>query len=86
MIIRERLYLTVDRKRVVNENEREGRFLFAKPGDDIPDSIAKQYGLIEEKMVKQPENKMVESVPNKKARKTSGLTINKLPDNENEGE
>ena len=71
MIVKERLYFTADRKRVVNENMREGRFLFAKPGDDIPDSIAKQYGLIEEK---EP-TKMAQQPPNKSK---GGLTINLL--------
>jgi hypothetical protein len=43
--IRERLYLTADRKRVVGENDRSGAFLFAKPGDEIEDDLAEKYGL-----------------------------------------
>jgi hypothetical protein len=46
MRTKEYLYLTEDRKRVVNENAREGRFLFANPGDEIPDIEARRYGLI----------------------------------------
>lgn len=44
--IRERLYLTADRKRVVGENDRAGAFLFAKPGDEIDDDLAEKYGLL----------------------------------------
>jgi len=43
--IKERLYLTADRKRVVGENDRAGAFLFAKPGDELDDDVAEKYGL-----------------------------------------
>jgi len=46
---KERLYWTEDKKRIVNENAREGRFLAFKVGDEIPEIIAKKYGLLDEK-------------------------------------
>lgn len=45
----QRLYLTWDRKKVVPESNPDGRFLFCKPGDEVPDEEAKKYGLLEEK-------------------------------------
>lgn len=44
--IKERLYLTADRAKVVGENDRSGAFLFAKPGDEISDDVAEKYGLL----------------------------------------
>lgn len=41
----EYLYLTEDGKRVVNENVKEGRFLFATPGTEISEADMKKYGL-----------------------------------------
>lgn len=42
----QRLYLTWDRKRVVYESNPDGRYLFCKPGDEIPDEEARKYGLL----------------------------------------
>lgn len=105
MRLKQRLYFNEDRSRVVNEHDPSGRYLLGDIGTEIPDSLAKKYGLFPsgllpakkqpepdkeldpiEKSVEPVENKMVESVPNKKVRKTSGLTIKKLPDNESKGE
>lgn len=45
MRVTERLYLTAD-GRVVPDTDRTGRLLFAKKGAEIPDELARQYGLL----------------------------------------
>jgi len=80
MRMKERLYLTEDRSEVVDENDRRGRHLFCKPGDEIPDEEAKKYGLLKEEIPPEPE---LEKGPQKKRpkpkpRNKDGLTINKL--------
>ena len=42
----QRLYLTWDRTRLVPEADPNGRVLFCKPGDEVPDSEARKYGLL----------------------------------------
>ena len=83
MRMTERLYLTRDKTRVVTENVREGRFNFCKPGDDIPDSLAIQYGLMDDPAAKvtvvqesagvkaeaKAEVKKAKKAPNKKTEK-----------------
>lgn len=48
MIAKARLYLTLDRKRIVPANSKEAAYLFAAPGQEIPDDLAKRYGLTDE--------------------------------------
>lgn len=79
MKVTERLYLAADRKTVVKENSPKAAFLLAAKGQELPDVIARQYGLLKEqkkpqedevkKQVKEPENKKVSSSPNKKGKK-----------------
>jgi len=45
----QRLYLTWDRAKVVPESNPDGRFLFCKPGDEVPDEQARKYGLLQQK-------------------------------------
>ncbi len=47
MIAAERLYLTADRQRVVREGDTEAAFLYAAPGDEIPDSAVEMFGLVD---------------------------------------
>lgn len=47
MIAKERLYLTADKKRVVAARDKNAAFLYAAIGDEIPDSAAKQFGLVD---------------------------------------
>ena len=47
MRMRERLYLTEDRSRVVSEVDRRGRHLLCKKGAELNDKIAAQYGLVD---------------------------------------
>ncbi len=47
MIAKQRLYLTADKKTAVAEGDKRAAFLYAVPGDEIPDSAAKQFGLID---------------------------------------
>lgn len=41
-----RLYLTADKKRVVEQGDPDAAFLLANPGQDIPKATAKRYGII----------------------------------------
>jgi len=76
---KERLYITDD-DRLVNENDRSGRRLFYKPGDEIPDSIARKYGLL-------PVEKKAELKPEvKKKKPKGGLAIDRLRKQENKRE
>lgn len=45
MLARERLYLTADRDRLVRTGDPKAAFLYASPGDEIPDSAAARFGL-----------------------------------------
>ena len=47
MRMRERLYLTEDRSRVVSEEDRRGRHLLCKKGAELDDKVAAQYGLVD---------------------------------------
>ncbi|WP_346915054.1 helix-hairpin-helix domain-containing protein [uncultured Roseibium sp.] len=47
MIAKQRLYLTADKKTAVAEGDKRAAFLYAVPGDEIPDSAAKQFGLVD---------------------------------------
>jgi len=79
MRAKERLYLTEDRSEVVNENDRRGRFLFCKRGDEIPDELARKYGLLKDEMPPEPEpSKPPKKSSVKKKVEESGLIINRL--------
>lgn len=45
MLARERLYLTADRDRLVRTGDPKAAFLYASPGDEIPDTAAARFGL-----------------------------------------
>lgn len=64
-----RLFLTADRSRVVDETSPDAAFLLVGAGCELPDSIARFYGLLDEaKAVEAPaENKAVQSAPENKA-------------------
>ena len=47
MIAKERLYLTADKTKVVAEDDKRAAFLYAAVGDEIPESAAKQFGLVD---------------------------------------
>lgn len=63
MKITERLYLTADRKKIVKEGDPKAAFLLAAKGQELPDVIARQYGLLKKK--KPAVNKQVQKVFNK---------------------
>jgi len=66
MKITERLYLAADRKTVVKDGDKRAAFLLAAKGQELPDVIARQYGLLkEQKKAKQPEDKQAEPAENK---------------------
>lgn len=75
----ERLYLTVDRTRVVAEGDPDAAFLWKTPGKDISAAEAKQYGITEPKKAKDEpraeeelaEAKAVEEPPENKAQTRS---------------
>lgn len=67
MIAKERLYVTEDRRTVVKEGDKKAAFLLVGKGQEIPDVIARQYGLIDDKkkQAKKAENKMFKKPENK---------------------
>lgn len=79
----ERLYITDDGE-VVHENDRRGRHLYAKLGDEIPDDVATKLGMKEPdvEIIAPPEVKRTSSKKSstkKSSTKSSGgLKINKL--------
>jgi predicted flap endonuclease-1-like 5' DNA nuclease len=42
----ERLYLTADKSRLVRDGDKAAAFLYAAPGDEIPDSAVQRFGLV----------------------------------------
>ena len=80
MKVTERLYLAADHKTVVKGNDKRAAFLLAAKGQELPDIIARQYGLLrkkpakkqeeqpEDKQAEEPENKQISSSPNKRGR------------------
>ncbi|WJS05198.1 helix-hairpin-helix domain-containing protein [Roseibium aggregatum] len=47
MYAKQRLYLTAKKDKVVAEGDKNAAFLYAAIGDEIPDSAAKQFGLVD---------------------------------------
>lgn len=43
----QRLYLTADKKKLVAEGDKKAAALYAVPGDEIPQSAADAFGLVE---------------------------------------
>lgn len=50
----QRLYLTADRDALVGEGDPAGAFLYAAPGDEIPDSAVERFGLVEGRLTDTP--------------------------------
>ncbi|MEP0409165.1 helix-hairpin-helix domain-containing protein [Roseibium sp.] len=50
MIAKQRLYLNADKSAVVGEGDRACAFLYAVPGDEIPDEAAARFGLVDGKL------------------------------------
>lgn len=61
MIMTERLYLTANRKKVVKDGNPKAAFLLAAKGQEMPDVLARQFGLLKKKA----ETKQVKEVANK---------------------
>jgi hypothetical protein len=69
MIAKSRLFLTADRSRVVEEGNPDAAYLLVGAGCELPDAIARQYGLLygEEKAIEAPpENKAILYAPENK--------------------
>lgn len=47
MIAKARLFLTADSKALVAEGDPKGATLYCAPGDEIPESAAKMFGLVD---------------------------------------
>jgi len=45
--MKERLYLTENRLKVVKEDDRSGRHLLCKKGAELDDKVAAEYGLVD---------------------------------------
>lgn len=65
MIAKERIFLTADRKRAVAEGHKDAAFLFAAPGDEVPDSAVEAFGLVDGKAKAAPANKAKKAGANK---------------------
>ncbi|WPZ06583.1 hypothetical protein [Pelagerythrobacter marinus] len=61
----QRLYLTADRKRVVPQGHKDAATLYASPGDEIPQSAAAMFGLVDG------------ALPEKKGSKSTAAPANK---------
>lgn len=48
-VAKDRLWLTEDRERVVEEGDHEAFYLYAVPGDEVPIAEAERYGLVKGK-------------------------------------
>lgn len=46
MFAKARLYHNADKSKLVHEGNEEAAFLYATPGDEIPESAAEMYGLV----------------------------------------
>lgn len=47
MFAQDRLYLTADKDRLVPEGHEDAATLYCSPGDEIPDSAADKFGLVD---------------------------------------
>ncbi len=54
---RERLYFTADRSRLVRAGDPKAAFLYAALGDEIPDSAAQKFGLVNGRLKAAPKGK-----------------------------
>ena len=60
MFAKARLFLNAEKSKLVHEGSEEAAFLYAIPGDEIPDSAAEMFGLVDGDLPKpepEPENK-----------------------------
>ncbi|MEL6485877.1 MAG: hypothetical protein AAFQ13_01855 [Pseudomonadota bacterium] len=46
----ERLFLTADRSKLVRDGDDDAAFLYASPGDTIPQSACEMFGLVDGKL------------------------------------
>lgn len=72
MIAKERLYLTADKKRVVAARDKNAAFLYAAIGDEIPDSAAKQFGLVDGGLPEKGKAKAKDQEPGKGGSQSGG--------------
>ncbi|MCX9146614.1 hypothetical protein [Erythrobacter sp. WG] len=50
VIAAERLYLTADKEQLVADGDERAAFLYATEGDEIPEEMAKKFGLVDGKL------------------------------------
>lgn len=81
MIAGKRLFLTENKKKVVQEGHKDAAFLYAAPGDEIPDEAAERFGLTGSKSGAGKAEKAGDDKSEKKGEDKSatgsGLTVNK---------
>jgi len=74
----ERLWFTADKERLVGEGDPEAATLYAAVGDEIPESAAERFGIVDgrldAKAAKKAANKSVDPDQDKAA---GGLTVRK---------
>lgn len=46
-VAQQRLYLTADKDRLVRQDDPAAAFLYCTPGDEIPESAAERFGLVD---------------------------------------
>ncbi|MBW8638990.1 hypothetical protein K1W69_17470 [Hoeflea sp. WL0058] len=77
----ERLYITADKKRLVAEGDPAGAFLYAAPGDEIPDSAVDKFGLVDGKVFRTGAEKKRRDEGDDKSRKDGSDKDRKDGDN-----
>ena len=91
MIIKQRMYLTADQKRLVEEGHLDAAFLYSIPGRTVTDKDAKKYGIKNgylrkaRKAVRRAGDKAAKQAKNKAKKPDQdkgkgGLTVTPLPD------
>jgi hypothetical protein len=61
MIAKARLFLNADKTKLVRENTEEAAFLYASPGDEIPESAAEMFGLVDGDLPKAKKEKSADA-------------------------
>ncbi|RVG08814.1 hypothetical protein CN234_16815 [Sinorhizobium meliloti] len=75
MQAKERLFLNADKTKLVKDGDKHAAFLYAVPGDEIPESAASKFGLVDGRL--KGSDKAVAAEPRKQAEGEAGLKTEK---------
>ena len=82
MHAKERLYLTADKSRVVRHGDPRAAFLYASVGDEIPQSAADKFGLVDGELPRakvKPEKTEAEKAAEAQAAAVKKVAAKKAP-------